>query len=602
MDTESVVFLLQVACSRTSPLKVTTFPRRVARTSTVFCSCSPAPISFAIFVARVDHNRWARHTQNRKLLWPQETRRAVWTASSARRENSSWALTQPNVSEAHFFVRRAFLPNNVIVPPPHHGISVHRTFLQHSPCERLPLVSKRHYFTTVINNSEGKQQGSRGKKEKMFNDSNTVICRLENAATTDEMIIAANQIAESGLIGIDLTNEEARRITNALTGAVRWVTNADSVTAWGRLVALTCNFQSDQTRDAFAAPAILAAITQMGPTATTPDAVQWLTSAVSIIATGARVAAFTPVITAIFPQLAPHATTPDSVQWLTNALTGCMSHATQEKRDAFATPAIVALFLQLARHATTAESVHLLTGAISNITNGPKQAPKDAFATPAIVSMFTQLAPYATSPESIEWLTRAICSITYGAAQSTKDVFVTPAIVDMFSEVATRAMTGKSVQWLASAVWCITNGTTQPPKDAFATPVIVDMFSHLAAHATTPESVQWLTNAIYSITAGTSHKTRDAFATPTIVVMFSHLAAHATTPDSVHWLTTAIHNIAYGLSQTRKDVFATPPIVVMFTQLAPYATTAESVFFPLNCHHQHHERDHTDHKSCVRHS
>ena len=382
-----------------------------------------------------------------------------------------------------------------------------------------------------------------------------------------------------------MTIDQVGQLIHALDAAARWVTNAESSTAWTRAIALVCSSSAQTIKDSFATPVIVNKFPQLAPHATTAESVRWLTRAIFNITNGTtqatRDAFACAEIVATFSQLAPHATTADSVQELTMAIVTItyseVPTATDKAKDAFAVPAIVEIFPQLAPYATTAESVQWLATAINYIADSPTQSVKDAFATPSIVAMFTQLAPYATTVDSVRSLTHAINNITIGTTVATKDAFATPEVVAMFTQLAPHATTAESVQSLITAIIKITLSLTQNTKDAFATPAIVAMFSLLAPRATTAAAVLSLSMAICNITDGTNQTRRGLFATPTSVNMFPQLAHYAATEETVNWLAVAIGMITSGMTQTTKDAFATPDIVKMFTQLAPRVTTADSV-------------------------
>ena len=378
------------------------------------------------------------------------------------------------------------------------------------------------------------------------------IAMLERAASTEQMILAANDIA----VLVDVTlkepsytlnrerplpEEEVRQLISALAAGVRWVKDAESVAAWARAIAHVSACEAQLTKDAFATPAIVDK----------------------------------------FPQLVPYATTAEAIVCLADAIFNITDGKTQSTKDAFSTSAIVKMFTQLAPIATPAKSVERLTMAIGNITKGLMQGAKDAFAVPSIVAMFSQLAPYATTADSVQSLGTAISNITGSLTQATKDAFATPAIVAMFSLVAPHATTAEAVCQLAAAIFNITDGMTQARKDTFAIPAIVEMFIQLAPRAMTAESVQRLTMAVASITNGPSQATKDAFATYEVVKMFIQLASvtvkiyqradcddYEAIQKSILWLASAIVNITAGTVQDTKDAFADPAMVKALQSLA----------------------------------
>ena len=248
----------------------------------------------------------------------------------------------------------------------------------------------------------------------MGSNISTAIINLEQAASTEEMVKAAKQIADFGVT--DHTPEQLNRLIRALSEAARRAIDAASVVAWARAFDLTCSHQKQA--DALATSTIVATFAQLAQHATTSESVQDLTRAIGNIAALATQATkdtfATTAIVDAFVLLTPHATTPQSIECLATAIGNITGGKTQATKDAFATPEIAAAFVQLASHATTPESVEDLTCAIGNITRGSRLATGRAFANPAIVDAFVQLAPHATTPKAVGFLTRAIGNITLG--------------------------------------------------------------------------------------------------------------------------------------------------------------------------------------------
>ena len=418
---------------------------------------------------------------------------------------------------------------------------------------------------------------------KMGSNISTAISSLEHAESTEQMTIAAKQIAECK--AANLTAEQLTQLTRAIAEAARFATDAESVVAWTQLIAAICAVESQATRDAFATYPIVEAFAQVAVYAASPESVQCLSRALHNITcskTQSTKDAFaTPAIVTAFSQLASRATAPESVHWLSNAMSNITNGTTQSTRDAFATPAIVASFVRLAFHATTPESVECLSRALHNIMSGTTQSTKDAFTTPAIVDVFSQLARNATTPGSVDSLSKALHTITSSTTQSTRDAFATPAIVASFVRLAFHATTPESVECLSRALHNIMSGTTQSTKDAFTTPAIVDVFSQLARNATTPGSVDSLSKALHTITSSTTQSTKDAIANPAIeaaiIAVFSQLTSNATTPESVQCLSRAMCDITSRMTQSTKDTFVTPSIGAAFSQLASHATTPACV-------------------------
>ena len=115
-------------------------------------------------------------------------------------------------------------------------------------------------------------------------------------------------------------------------------------------------------------------------------------------------------------QLAPHATTPESIQWLTSAIGNITFETTQAIKDAFATPAIVDVFVELAPRATTPESVECLTKAITNITDVATQFTQAAFCVPAVVDALRCLFSVALTDASRSALDAALAAVSGHAA------------------------------------------------------------------------------------------------------------------------------------------------------------------------------------------
>ncbi|CUE70762.1 Hypothetical protein, putative, partial [Bodo saltans] len=177
----------------------------------------------------------------------------------------------------------------------------------------------------------------------------------------------------------------------------------------------------------------------------TPNAVSWLSRAIcnmakvtlrrNLLAPKKFLAQKTTTIDGVVTKfavarLSTYATTPDAVRWLSTAISNIISGANTSVTATFATPAVAEAAVRMSYHATTPDAVLCLSTAMSNIISGALPSVKAAFATSAVVEAVARMSHNATTSKVVCSLSEAIACTTEGADASVKTMFATTSIVE----------------------------------------------------------------------------------------------------------------------------------------------------------------------------
>ena len=147
--------------------------------------------------------------------------------------------------------------------------------------------------------------------------------------------------------------------------------------------------------------------------------------------------------------MSAHASTPDAVQWLSSAIVDISDGgnaavcATEEVRNAL---------VAMSKHATTANSVQHLSLAIEKISCGSDAAAKALLGTTTVRDALITMLVHATTPAPVRSLFAAIGNSTCGADAATKALLGATAVRDALIVKSEDATDPQSVRWLSVAI------------------------------------------------------------------------------------------------------------------------------------------------------
>lgn len=274
-----------------------------------------------------------------------------------------------------------------------------------------------------------------------------------------------------------------------------------------------------------------AAIVQLGMRISDSNQVGEVAKTISCLVEGKirpiRLLFGTPLMRDALIKMAFSATTPESIDWLTTAIHH-IAHDDPSNQQVFGTNLMRDVLIELAlRVHAPSESVWKIARAINSIAEGENPSIVTVFATAPMRDALIRLASFAGTQVTVQFTAQAICSLTRSTSPFIQKIFGVAEMRDTLIQMAFATSAPGNVWHVPRAIFNITDSSPSI-KAVFRTPEMRNALIHMVS----PASAQWVAAAIGKLTDCDECRDIDSiFGTPTVRDALIQMASLSTTPE-----------------------------------------------------------------------
>ncbi|CUG92533.1 Hypothetical protein, putative [Bodo saltans] len=267
-----------------------------------------------------------------------------------------------------------------------------------------------------------------------------------------------------------------------------------------------------------------------------------------------------------FIAMSRYATTPDAVQWLLSAIKNVVGSASRVVHATFASSTSIRdmLFELLSTTTTNTASngtATLFFMIICKLLHGASESERLTFATEAMRNLLIALSHYANGNETVKWFYSAICTLVTrrsfhdapcGGAYDASH-FATIEMRDALLATSRYVTYAEAAFWMCNATAALTsecpinNPVPSKGRNIFATsPAVHDAMIRMSAWATEMEVIQVIATVVCQLTEGSDVEAKACFGTTAMHDVLITMAKHATTPNAARWIVRATLSLTEG--------------------------------------------------------
>ncbi|CUI15077.1 Hypothetical protein, putative [Bodo saltans] len=426
-------------------------------------------------------------------------------------------------------------------------------------------------------------------------DDDTAACLVRTSRTVDAIIALSTYVATAqGALGVSRTlcnlisgasasGAHLCRpfVRDTLVGMSRYATTPDAVRWVSNAISHLANVSSSSVMACFYTPSVLDALLAMSQYATTHEAVRWLSNAFVAVTRKDNVLAMADTcvgslaVRDALVAMAQYATTPDAARWVANAIcnvtTGCDDNPPEWA--CFCTDEVRYALLAMAKHATTPDAARWVANAVCNVANVDDLPAKKSFCAWNVLATLETMSQHATTPDAVQWVSIAMCEI-----MDHDFLFLlscTAKVRDALVAMSMFATTPEAARWVAAAIYCLTLRN----EDSFTSKVLGALITMSQYATTAPYAARSVLIAICKVTQGVAVSVKEEhFATPSVLRVFLELAQqHAITSETTLDISrTLIDLVNSGVSESLQAHLCSSSVRDVLVAISQYATTPEA--------------------------